>query len=250
MAVGIYKITSPTNKVYIGQSWWLEKRESAYRNLSSSIRCQRKIYNSLKKYGWAAHKFEILMNVSENVTQQMFDEIEQTYMDYYRKLGFELMNIKEAGAHGKMSEESKKLVSEARKGNPGNRVYTDKHREALRENTKNRVWTPEMRLKVSNTLKGHTVSPETREKISISKTGKKATPEVKELLLTYSKNIREKQMRPVIQFDLDGNFIKEWPSIAEAARTFGVTRGAIINHLRGKNKTALNSIWKYKEETI
>ena len=56
----IYKITSPTNKIYIGQTWNLKKRVYQY----SKIKCktQPKLYASLKKYGWENH---ILKVVSE-----------------------------------------------------------------------------------------------------------------------------------------------------------------------------------------
>ena len=42
--VGIYKITSPSGKIYIGQSWNISDRISRYK----TIRCktQGKIYNS------------------------------------------------------------------------------------------------------------------------------------------------------------------------------------------------------------
>ena len=35
--VGIYKIVSPTNKVYIGQSWNIENRKSGYDNNGNLI---------------------------------------------------------------------------------------------------------------------------------------------------------------------------------------------------------------------
>jgi hypothetical protein len=48
---------------------------------------------------------------------------------------------------------------------------------------------------------------------------------------------------PVSQYDLEGNFIKDWPSISEAARN---VKGDIGNCCRGKSKTAGGYIWKYK----
>ena len=51
--------------------------------------------------------------------------------------------------------------------------------------------------------------------------------------------------KPILQYDLDGNFIKEWPSTTDVGKEF--IKG--INHcLRGRNKTAYGYIWKYKEE--
>jgi len=57
---GIYKITSPTNKIYIGQSIDIFNRWNQYKKLKSSIKQQPKIYNSLKFYGINNHTFEII----------------------------------------------------------------------------------------------------------------------------------------------------------------------------------------------
>ena len=56
--IGIYKIINPKGKIYIGQSTNLKKREDSYEKL----RCdkQYKLYNSLQKYGWEQHIFEII----------------------------------------------------------------------------------------------------------------------------------------------------------------------------------------------
>ena len=55
---GIYKITNPRGKVYIGQSINVERRFQEYKKL----RCREQllIFESLAKYGWLNHKFEIL----------------------------------------------------------------------------------------------------------------------------------------------------------------------------------------------
>lgn len=52
--------------------------------------------------------------------------------------------------------------------------------------------------------------------------------------------------KPVLQFDLDGNFIREWESIKQAQETLKI--GNISNACRkNKNKTSGGFIWKYKE---
>lgn len=50
--------------------------------------------------------------------------------------------------------------------------------------------------------------------------------------------------KPIIQYDLQGNFIKEWPSRSEAKRWLG--SGDIAGCLAGKQKQAGGFIWKYK----
>lgn len=104
--IGIYKITSPTNKVYIGQSWDLERRKISYKNLSG-CREQPRIYNSLKKYGFDSHDFEVLLNIKDDLKyQKWLDYWEQFFINYFRSEGYELMNIKEAGAYGKHNPET------------------------------------------------------------------------------------------------------------------------------------------------
>ena len=54
----------------------------------------------------------------------------------------------------------------------------------------------------------------------------------------------EKIKKPILQFDLEGNFIREWPSAVDVAKR---ERANIKECLRGKTKTAYGYIWKYKE---
>lgn len=55
---GIYKITSPSKRIYIGQSIDCKRREKQYvRGLGKK---QWLLYNSIKKYGWDKHTFEII----------------------------------------------------------------------------------------------------------------------------------------------------------------------------------------------
>ena len=55
---GIYKITSPTGRVYIGESKDILKRWASYEKLNCEV--QPKLHRSLIKYGVDEHTFEIL----------------------------------------------------------------------------------------------------------------------------------------------------------------------------------------------
>lgn len=61
------------------------------------------------------------------------------------------------------------------------------------------------------------------------------------------KNTNGKMSKPVLQYDLQGNFIKEWPSIMEIERQLGFDQGYISNCCNGKYKTAYGYIWKFKD---
>jgi group I intron endonuclease len=62
--VGIYKIISPTNKIYIGQSTNIEQRWKWYNKLY--CKNQTKLYYSLKKHGPQNHVFDIIEECDES----------------------------------------------------------------------------------------------------------------------------------------------------------------------------------------
>lgn len=58
-----------------------------------------------------------------------------------------------------------------------------------------------------------------------------------------------KYSKPVLQYDLNGNFIKEYSSLNEASRQTGIGSSGICeccNHKR--RKSFYGYVWKYKEE--
>ena len=66
---------------------------------------------------------------------------------------------------------------------------------------------------------------------------------------SHAQNVQHsiyRQSIPVLQYDLEDNFIAEYPSIAEAARQTNATRCGIYNIFRGKQKTAGGYKWKKK----
>jgi carboxypeptidase C (cathepsin A) len=55
-----------------------------------------------------------------------------------------------------------------------------------------------------------------------------------------------KSSKPVLQYDLESNFIKEWPSVKEIERQLNYSNGYISKCCNGKYNNAYNFIWKYK----
>ena len=58
---------------------------------------------------------------------------------------------------------------------------------------------------------------------------------------------KKKYKQSVLQYDLNKNFIKEYPSLKSASETCRTTNSAISRCCRGKYKSAGGYIWKYKE---
>ena len=60
-------------------------------------------------------------------------------------------------------------------------------------------------------------------------------------------NTNGKRSKPVLQYTLDGQFVKEWSSIMECKRN-GYNHGHIIECCRKNRKTHKGFIWRYKDE--
>lgn len=54
----------------------------------------------------------------------------------------------------------------------------------------------------------------------------------------------DRQKKPILQYTLDGEFLREWSSATDVGRE---VRRNICHCLNGKTKTAYNYIWKYKD---
>jgi group I intron endonuclease len=112
--VGIYRIISPTGKIYIGQSVNIEKRWKVYKRLN--CKNQIKLYNSLKKHGYDNHIFEIIERCSLEVlnireTYWKKDVLNKLNQNWDKVLFCELYD-----KGGPKSEATKKKISESSLG--------------------------------------------------------------------------------------------------------------------------------------
>lgn len=108
--IGIYKITSPTGKIYIGQSINIKRRLARYKSLQ--CHAQTKLYHSLKKYGFKSHKVEILRECEKT----KLNELEIYYIDLFKTCtSFLGLNLRGGGANGKHSLETKRKQSKIKK---------------------------------------------------------------------------------------------------------------------------------------
>jgi len=153
-AISIYKVTSPTGKVYIGQTVDLAKRWSQYRNGHSKR--QAKLHASFQKHGIDAHGFTELCSLPDGTHQIVIDRHEQLFMDLYREAGYELLNLRHAGCTGKHSKTSREKM----KGRLGKWMI-------------GRKLDPGTIAKRTAKQKGMKRSNETRQRLAASKRGAK-----------------------------------------------------------------------------
>lgn len=111
--IRIYKITSPTGKVYIGQSNNIERRFYSYSRLHN-CKSQIVLYRSFLKYGVKEHNFEVL----EECLEIELNNKERHYQDLFDVIGINGLNCKltrSSDRSGKMSNEAKINLSNSRK---------------------------------------------------------------------------------------------------------------------------------------
>lgn len=150
--IGIYKITSPTGAIYIGQSRKIESRITHYRRVL--CKSQFRIYNSLVKHGWDAHTFEVI----EECAEELLNEREEYYVKFFDTFNTDHgMNLRPGGGNHKLSEESKRRISIGNKG----KVRPQHILDAL-----------------SKLHKGKTISEAQRAQQKIFMTGRKQSPEI------------------------------------------------------------------------
>ena len=183
--IGIYKITSPTKKVYIGQSTDIEKRFTDYKWLQ--CKNQPRLYRSLKKHGVDNHKFEIICKCSI----EELNEMERFYQDAFCATNENGLNCVLTKTNERRREVSDETRAKLRKASSN---ISEETREKIRAANIGKKHSAETKAKISALNKGRIVSIETREKISIGNTGR-----------TYSEKAKEKmsiaQKGRVISFE-------------------------------------------------
>ena len=151
-------------------------------------------------------------------TQEELDEWEKYYIKLFNTLYPNGDNLTEGGNGGVPCEETRRKISNANKGKligKKNPFYGKHHSE-------------ENKIKWSEKKKGKHLSEELKRKLSKSNTNGKCS-------------------KKVLQFTLDGEFIREWPSVMECSRN-GYDFRNISACCRGERKSAYGFKWCYVEE--
>lgn len=138
--IGIYKITNPKGKIYIGRSINIFKRWSEHKYESKSL-----IYRSINKYGFENHKFEIIEQLN-TLDNDKLNELEIYYIQKYDstnvKIGLNL--CKGGGRLGfKHSAHTIEKMKRNRKG---------------KKNSLGRIVSQETKNKIAESLKGNKLS--------------------------------------------------------------------------------------------
>ena len=196
----VYIIISPTNRLYVGSTVDIVARKRLYKGLH--CKPQRRLYHSLKKYGWENHEFIIIWK--GDIKDMLY---------YETKVALKLNTLSKKHLNCKLPKlgDTFSLISE------------------------------ETRQKMSKWQIGRKMSIEAKKKMSDAKLGKKRLKE------SVEKSAKA-QRKPVLQYDLYENFIKEWDSASLAGKTLKINIAHIGACCRKERKTIGNFKWEYKNK--
>ena len=148
--IGIYKITNPKGKIYIGQSINIKRRFYKYK-IKDCIN-QTKLYNSLNKYGPENHIFEIIeeciesdLNLKERFYQELYNVIDNGLNCTLQELN---------GKSGKLSDETKEKISKNHSKHFKGKKHSEYSKEQNRIKHIGKKHTKETCLKMSESRKG------------------------------------------------------------------------------------------------
>jgi len=224
--IGIYKITSPKGRVYIGQSIDIEMRFKHYKAMYN-CKGQTKLYNSFLKYGVENHQFEILCEC--DVLE--LNKKERHYQELYNVLknGLNCLLTKTSDKSGFASEETIARIKIANKLKRVGKKHSEQTKKKLSEISKLNVI-------------GRKHSDETKLKIKLSSMGNKnslGTRRSKDSKEKMSKSQRNNHSCKKIILDTQiGVF---YLGIVEASNVYSINKSTLTGMLNGsdKNKTSL-----------
>lgn len=265
-ASGIYKIKSliKPEKVYIGSAINIKKREGVHLScLRKNKHVNRKLQAHFNKYGESDLQFSVLLRCEKDEllkTEQYFIDFYKPWFNICPNAGNSLGTVH--------SKKTKMLLRESKLGNKywlgkkhteETKIKLSKYHQGLKmsDETKSKI-----SINGSRYWKGKSIPFDVREKISKSKIGKKLPPFTKEHIdkirmskigkkrLPFSENwkrkIGESCRKPIIQYDRQLNYIREWDSTKSATKELFINGGNISCCLSGKIKTAGGFIFRYK----
>lgn len=224
MKSGIYTITClVNNKIYVGQSNNIKKRLAKHiSKLVANKHPNVYLQFAVNAHGIKNFLFEELVTCSEELlcSEEHYWVTILNSLD--RKYGYNIDNTSPISKRSARSVET---------------------REKLRQVNLGKKYSDETKRKISIGSKGRKMSEEQKLKLSLDRKGKSTTGD---------KRI------PIIQYDKNGVFIKEWGSASEASKALGCIASeismvcrqyaGISNSKKGViRKTAGGYIWKYKQ---
>lgn len=240
----IYTHTSPSGKVYVGQTVNIKKRwgyngEHYKTKKKDGSYIQPNFARAIDKYGWGSFEHKIIL---ECKSKSEADYAEKYLIKWYKmhNLSYNCTDGGEGtcGIHRIFSEEEKKKISERVSKNPPmkGKKHTPEAKAKIIYANQHRVYTSEQKEEMRKRGIKLSQIPITEDRRKKYSEYKKAHPE------TW---IGGWNKREVHQYDINGVYIASFPSAEEAAKSIGrKSCGNICKCLNDKVASAHGYIWK------
>jgi group I intron endonuclease len=240
MKAVIYKLTAPNGKCYIGQSVNFKKRVACYH--AGTCKGQVKLYHAILKYGFDTFSIEMLEEIDkvEDYISRL-NELEIAYIAKYNCVE-DGLNLQYGGRNGLASAESKAKMSKVQ---TGNQHWLGKHHTA---ETKAKMkfarqnMSAESILNVSLGQLGRKHTDESKLKMSLARKAMSISESHRAKLIGVFNGVNS---RAVSMYDMNLNFLQEFPSASEAARQTGLRRPNITNVCTGYRRAYKQYIFRY-----
>lgn len=230
----IYIHKSSSSKYYVGitsknrvQDRW--DNGNGYKNCPA-------FYNAILKYGWKNIEHYV---VSSKLSENKAKKLEIHLISFFKACNrsYNITNGGDGHLGYVPSKETRIKLGNGRRG----KSISEEHKLKLSKALKGRKAHPNTIAAIIRTHTGKTVSKETKQKLRECNLGKHLTKETKEKLSAIAS-------KPVIQYNLNGDFIREYKSASEAARFLGKAPSSIIHCCNHKTnyKTAYKYKWEWK----
>lgn len=274
----VYIHTSPSGKMYVGQTGMKPERRwgknGAYylKKKDSGEYQQPFLAHAILKYGWDNFEHEIVVS---NLTKEEANVFEKLFIKKLNTTNSQYgYNIREGGSHGKLSEESRKKISDALRGKTPSEETRMKMSEShkgrkLSEKAKKAFEEARIRCKVIQySLQGElikiwdSISEASRclniDASSIAKCCKDIYSKTGGFIWKYYEDEiteeevilrnKTKRERCVAQYSLSRELICIFKSIKEASLKTGIYYNGIARCCREERNKAGGFIWKYYDE--
>ncbi|AGE59601.1 GIY-YIG catalytic domain-containing endonuclease [Acanthocystis turfacea Chlorella virus OR0704.3] len=257
----IYRLTSPSNKSYIGQTFRpIEKRFKEHQDPDSPCVA---ISRAIQKHGWDNMKKKWIEIPDEDLN--FYEEMLVALLGTLAPGGY---NLKEGGGNGKPCEEVRKKISIAQTG----KTLTDDHKQKLSAANIGKTLSNDHKQKLSaahtgktlcddhkqkisvaisgnkNPFHGKTHTDEVKQKISESLTGRTLTDEHTQNISDSHKGDKNHRSKTVYQYDFKDTYVKSFVSSEDAARSLNKKFSSSISECaRGIRKSAYGFKWSFTE---
>lgn len=175
-ASGIYVLTSPSGKRYVGKSVNLRTRLRRYEHKNARVKQQRALWKALCKYPWDQWTVEY-----ELMPVDALDDAEIATIARYNTCHGPGYNLTEGGegASGRIAtSETRAKLSAALKGNTNHKgiTHSSETRAKISAAMRGRTHSADTRAKIGAASKGRKCSAATRAQMAAIKRGKKRKP--------------------------------------------------------------------------